>query len=330
MKIYSGYNNYYSNTPKSPQTVDFGAAKDINLRYILRNHSHLLPERMNAAADSFVVKTESMDCLPTLKDLHEMVYSGLMSAPSLDEAKKLYPEFAEVVELPAVAKKVPRLIAILGEKIPLSEFSFDLLKKVWSGMPQEEIAKTYGFSGRAPVSKLCNLINIPKPNHNYLTLLKTSDEAGNQRVADASRRHLSTSMRNLALANIANKTPEARAKQAASIVRHYEEHPERREEASRISRLTWQKCPQIREAKTKYFLSLSTYQKVVLKKQSSGAPLTAQERRVVASVHKGFWDLYPEFKAIYAEARIEAVREVRLSSLTDRSCDMNTGGRSLD
>lgn len=311
-----GFNNYNYSAPK----CNFGAAKDINLKYILKNRSHLLPERMRVEVEK-AATTE----MPTLKELHERVYKPLMESETLDMAKKSFDEFKGVVELPTVADKVPRLVKTLKEKMPLSDVSLDCLKKVWSGMPQEEIAKTYGFSGRAPVAKLCEVLNIPKPDHNYLTLLKTSDEAGNQKVADASRRHLGTCMRNLALANIANKTPEARAKHAAAVVRHYVEHPEKREEVSAISKLAWEKCPQIREAKTVYFSTLSSYQRAVLKKQSSGAPLTAQERRVVGGVHKKFWDLHPEFKTVYSEARREAAREVKLSSLTDCSCNMNTG-----
>ncbi|MCM1010049.1 MAG: hypothetical protein NC390_04105 [Fusobacterium sp.] len=313
--------SYYNNKASKPQQpVNFGAAKDINLKYILENRAHLLPKRMRVEAEK-AAKTE----MPTLKDLHERVYKPLMDSKTLDRAKKLFREFDDVIELPAVAEKVPRLVKTIQEKMPLGDFSLDLLKKVWSGMPQEEIAKTYGFSGRAPVAKLCEMLNIPKPDHNYLTLLKNSDEAGNQKTADATRRHLGICMRNLALANIANKTPEARAKQAAAMVRHYAENPEKREEVSAISKLAWAKCEQIREAKSKYFESLTGYQRAVLKKQSSGAPLTAQEHRVVAAVHKKFWDSHPEFKVIYSDARREAAREIKLSSLTDGSCNMNTG-----
>lgn len=298
--------NYNNSAPKFRQDVNFGAAKDINLKYILRNRSHLLPLRMRVEAE----KAATME-MPTLKELHERIYKPLMECPTLDKAKKEFPEFDKVVEFPTVADEVPRLAKILRGQMPLSEVALDCLKKVWSGMSQEEIAKTYGFSGRAPVSKLCDVLNIPRPNHNYLTLLKTSDEAGNRQVAEASRRHLDICMKNLALANIANKTPEARAKHAAGIIRHYQEHPERREEVSAISKLAWQKCSQIREAKAKYFETLSGYQRSVLKKQASGEPLSVQERRVVSSVHKKFWDEHPEFKSIYSEARREAAREIK-------------------
>lgn len=298
--------SYYNNTRKAPQQMNFGAAKDINLRYILQNRSHLLPERMKVEAEKAVTTG-----MPTLKELHERIYKPLMACPTLDKAKEEFTEFDKVVEFPTVASQVPRIAKILQEKMPLSEVALDCLKKVWSGMPQEEIAKTYGFSGRAPVSKLCDVLNIPRPNHNYLTLLKTSDEAGNRQVAEATRRHLDICMKNLALANIANKTPEACAKHAAGVVRHYVEHPECRERVAEISRLTWQKCPQIREAKSEYFETLSGYQRSVLKKQASGEPLSVQERRVVSSVHKKFWDEHPEFKSIYSEARREAAREIK-------------------
>lgn len=320
-----GFSYYNNSTASKPQTpVNFCAAKDINLKYIWANRAHLLPERMNVAVGAFFVKPFSLNSLPTLKDLHASVYRNLMEAPTLAMAKKDYPEFECVVELPTVAEKVPRLVKIIQEKMPLGDFSFDLLKKVWSGMPQEEIAKTYGFSGRAPVAKLCEILKIPKPEHNYLTLLKNSDEAGNQKTADAARRHLGTCMKNLALANIANKTPQARAKQAASMVRHYTENPDKREVISAISKLAWAKCEQIREAKAKYFENLTGYQRAVLKKQSFGAPLTAQEQRVVAAIHKRFWDSHPEFKTIYSEARREAAREVKSTSLADGSCNVNT------
>lgn len=307
--------------------INFGAAKDINLRYIMRNRSHLLPLRVKDAVTDILERGGEelpLGELPTLKEVHTEQYAPLMRAATLDEARA-FPEFAKVLDFTEIAQKFSRSAKKIVQILPLEDFSLDCIKKIWSGMSQEEITEYYGFSCRDVLAKICKTLNIPKPEGNYLVLLKTSEEEGNRRVSDLTRRHLDTCMENLKKANIANKTPEARAKHAAAIVRHYQEHPEKREEVSRISRLAWQKCPQIREAKTEYFLSLSAYQKAVLKKQSSGAPLTAQERRVIAAVHKRFWELHPEFKAIYSEARLEAAREIKLTSFADNSCDVNSG-----
>lgn len=308
-RYYTSYNNNNSQS-QQVESMNFGAAKDVNLYYIMRRRSHLLPKRIFDEV-SKVVEEGSEGGLETLKELHTRVYKPLMDAKTLDEAKSKYTEFEGVLDFTTIARRFSRSAKVISEQMPLDEFSLDCLKKIWSGMPQEDITKSYGFSSRTVLVKICNALHIPKPSGNYLVLLKNSDEIANQKTAEATRRHLDICRKNLALANIANKTPEAREKHALAMRQFYNDHPERRQEISLISKRTWDKCPEIRDAKAKYFLTLAPYQKAVLKKQSAGLPLTAQDRRVIGAVHKGFWDKYPEFKTIYSQARREAAREVK-------------------
>ncbi len=295
--------------------INFGAAKDINLRYILEKRAHLLPERILTNVQNIVERTQGMsiECLPTLKEVHNDTFRPLMSAESLEQAKLIFPEFGDVLDFSLFTKKFSRSARVIEKTTPPESFSLDCLKKIWSGMPQEEIVRQYGFSCRDVVAKLCKALNIPKPLNNYLVLLKSSDEVGNQMIAAETRRHLDVCIKNLKLANIANKTPEARVKQAESMRNFYVNHPQRRERIAEISRLTWEKCPEIRAAKAEYFDSLTPYQKSIMSKQSYGIALTAEEKRIVSSVHKKFWEAHPEFREIYAAARTAAVREIKES-----------------
>jgi len=312
------------NVQQVNSNISFGAAKDINLRYIMRNRSHLLPARVKDAVTDILERGGAGE-LPTLKEVHTEQYAALMSATTLDEAKA-FSEFANVLDFTEIAQKFSRSAKKIAQILPLEDFSLDCLKKIWSGMPQEEITKSYGFSCRDVLSKICKTLNIPKPEGNYLVLLKTSEEEGNRRASDLTRRHLDTCRRNLEKANIANKTPEARAKQAESMRRFYRENPDRREAVRLISLAVWEKCPDIKQACSDFLKSQSPLVQITVLKQMHNERLSPGEKRIAVSFYKHFWDSHPQLKTEFSKARTEAAQEFklgRLTSFTDNSCDVN-------
>lgn len=315
MQLYISPINYYNQN----QDVSFGAAKDINLRYIWRERRHLLPDRMVKAVDEALTSAGSKASnseLPTLRALHDKTYKGLFGAKTLDEVRENFIEFHDVRDFTEIAGQFSRSARMIQEQgIALEDFSLDCLKKIWSGMPQEEVAKSYGFSCRGVLSKICKNLNIPKPVNNYLTLLKTSCEEGNKEVADKTRRHLELSLEHLALANKANKTPEARAKQAESMRRFYVENPDKREEVGEISSLTWQKCPEVREAQARLLADASPFVQMASRNQLRGRALDDMQRRSVLGFYKNFWHSNFEFREVYGQARKEAAQEIKNKKL---------------
>ncbi len=296
-------------------TVSFGAAKDLNLRYIMQKREHLLPKSVKNVVEAELARAQgqNISMLPTLKEVHNIVYAPLFSAKTLEEARLNCPDFADVRDFTEIARDFPRSTKMISEHLPIEEFSLDCLKKIWSGMPQEEVAKSYGFSGRGVLAKICQRLNIPKPEGNYLVLLKTCEEEGNSKVAEISRCYIKTSMKNLKRANKANKTAKARAKQAESMRRFYIENPDRRREVSEISRLTWEKCPEIRKAQVEMLSDEPAYVQIATGKQCHGCAISANESRSIKTFYKKFWEKYPEFREAYARARREATAEVRSS-----------------
>lgn len=300
--------NIYVSSFKKQKDINFGAAKDINLRYIMTKHEKLLPERISLVIKE--VLSENLTELPTLRELHDKTYKGLYDAETLDEVKAFFPEFAQVKDFTEIAKKFSRSARVISQKMPVSEFSLDCLKKIWSGMPQEEITKYYGFSCRDVLSKICKNLNIPKPEGNYLVLLKTSTEEGNRIVAEKTRRNIDICMKNLAFANIANKTPEARAKQAASMRKFYDEHPERREEVSLISKAAWDKCPHIKKAMSVFSRFQPSGVLKIIQKQKDGVNLSKKESQIILDFYKRFWSKFPNLKKDFSLAKSQAKREL--------------------
>ena len=282
----------------------------------MRNRSYLLPARVQEAVSDILERGGGglpLKELPTLKEVHERTYAPLMQAESLEDARALFPEFSDVRDFTEIAKKFIRSARVIGVRMKLEDFSLDCLKKIWSGMPQEEITKSYGFSCRDVLSKICKTLHIPKPEGNYLVLLKTSEEEGNRRVASVSKRYVEISLRNLELANKANRTPRARAKHAESMRRFYEEHPERREIISKISQAAWDKCPHIKQAMAVYTKFQPPSVIEAINRQKAGMKLTEDEICLVQDFYKRFWTKYSSLKEDYANARIEAYKELNMT-----------------
>ncbi len=297
------------------QEMNFGAAKDINLRYIMEKRSHLLPPRMWSAVSEVLKKNEGVptEKLPTLKEVHTEVYAPLMQCKTLDELKAtgLYPEFLCVRDFTAIAREFSRSARKISAQMPLEDFSLDCLKKIWSGMPQEDIVKAYGFSCRKMLTKICDNLGISKPAGNYLTLLKTSDEAGNRAIAEKTLQHLDVCRANLAKAGLLCNTPEARAKQVAGMKKFYEDNPYRREEASMISKEVWRRCQDIKDAQAEFLAQQPVYVQVAARKIMHNEPTTEKEKRAGGAFFKTFWDKFEDCREKYGRIRKEVVQEMK-------------------
>ncbi len=310
-------NHYNQHIQKQQNHVFFGAAKDLHLKYILKKRAHLLPERILEKVTEIVNSHNgSVIELPTLKRVHDEEYAQLMKADTLAKAKESYKEFKDVIDLSKITTPSNKQARKITEVLPLEEFSLDLLKRVWAGTTQVQIAKHYGLNGREAVAKLCKMLNIPKPESNYLILLKTCEEEGNRKVAEATLQHLDICKRNLALAGKTSKTPEAIQKQRQSLKEFYNDHPERREEASTISKEVWRRCEEIRSAKMLYLSQQPLFVQHATSKLIHNQKMTETEKRVAHAFHRDFWEIDPARKIQYGQTRHEVVEDFKDGKLT--------------
>ena len=60
--------------------------------------------------------------------MHKDIYEPLKNAETLEQAKKLYPEFSNVLELTALEGNRSKALNAVKKIMPLEKFSLDLLK----------------------------------------------------------------------------------------------------------------------------------------------------------------------------------------------------------
>ena len=183
MKIQNNYFNYnLYNTDPSVTRQGFGAAKDINLKYIYQVHFDILPKRIQEEVEK-LVKAGKQDSI-TLYDLHKDKYAPLLDCKTLDEARNTFLEFREVLDADAViVHKSPNIKKIM-EKVSLEDLSLHLLKERWANLKTlDEIAKDLGLKNRVGITWLKDKIRVPDFAKNYTTLLRSSDETYNAIIA---------------------------------------------------------------------------------------------------------------------------------------------------
>lgn len=272
MKIQNNYTNYnLYDMHRSVTRQGFGAAKDVNLKYIYRTHFDVLPKRIQTEVEKLVKagKHESI----TLYDLHKDQYAALLddkTCKTLDDARNLFPEFREVLDASAVIKHKSPNIKKIMEKVPLEDFSLYLLKERWGKLKTlDEIAQDLGLKNRVGIAWLKDKIQMPDFGKNYTTLLRASDEAYNGIIA---------------------------AKTKAYNAMHYDAVVEKNRRLARenvdlnsyISQEAWDRLPHIREA-------LSEISRTVPK-----------ENRFAT-----LWQMYPDYAKEYAEVKSQIAAEIR-------------------
>jgi hypothetical protein len=146
-----------------------------------------------------------------------------------------------------------------------------------------------------------------------------SDETENNRIAELSRRAIYADAEaqkyRLQRAAEAHRTPEYRAKKKQEMKDYYERNPETAKKTGLISKLTWIKCPEIREALSSYTKKISPYVRKILSKKQTNAPLTEEERRITFSYYRGFWEQYHHLKQVYKQRRLEVIEELKKLSV---------------
>ena len=187
MKIQNNYlNRNLYNVATTAPVKNFGAAKDVNLKYIYQTHFNSLPKRIQTAVQEHV-KSGKYDDI-TLYDLHKEKYAPLLDCKTLDEARNLFPEFREVLDARSVVvHKSPNIKKIM-EKVSLEDLSLHLLKERWANLKTlDEIARDLGLKDRVGITWLKDKIMMPDFAKNYTTLLRSSDETFNVIIASKTK-----------------------------------------------------------------------------------------------------------------------------------------------
>ncbi len=296
--------------------ITFQSAADINLRYIVRNHSKYLPPRVLERATELC--KSGAEELPPLYRLHADIYEPLQQVSTLEEAKICYPEFGNVINLPDLQITRSKAIDAIKKIMPMEDFSLDLLKKLYQPRFLDSLVQEYGMTNRSLITWLINKLNITKLSSSYLKLLAMSNESENNRIAECSRQAIlknpEAQARRLAKAAEAHKTPEYREKKRQEMIDFYKRNPDAAKCVGLISKLTWDLCPEIKEALTIYTQQTPSMVRSILNKRRRQEKLTAAEKRVMNGYYKGFWDSHPEFKKVYQKARIQAIKDLGINT----------------
>lgn len=185
MKIQNIYPKFLSY--KNPNCIkpSFNGAKDINLSYVYSNRLHILPEKMKAVIKAELKNPKNSK---SLMDMHLATYAKLNDCRNLDEVRNLYPEFGEVLSAENVIKHRSVNIKKIEKVIPLSDLSIYILKERWGKLKTfDEIAKSLGLENRNSLAWFVDKLRIPEFNKNYVVLLRASDEAGNNLIAQKTK-----------------------------------------------------------------------------------------------------------------------------------------------
>lgn len=292
-------------------SVRFGSASDITLEYVLKKHSKFLPLSMLSRIKAAVTSGKTKP----LYEVHNEVYKDLFEAQTLEEAKSKYPELSDVKDVTAIADNRSKALKAILRLMPLDKFTLFYIKKLFAPSSQEQLVKELGFTNRNLLLWLNKKLNIRKLSGSYLKLLKMSDEKENARISELSRRAIyadsEAQKQRLERAAEAHRTPEYRAKKRQEMKEYYERHPETAKKTGLISKMTWDRCPEIKSAFSLYTKSLSYYVRKILSKKLAGEVLSENERKISFSYYRGFWEQNPELREIYRKRRLEVIKELK-------------------
>ena len=312
MKIQSVSQSSSMINQRSGQKVSFCAASDITIEYVIKKHSKFLPQSMIKKINE-LIKAGQKD--KRLNEVHDEVYKDLFEAKTLCEVTEKFPEFAGIKDVKELSGNRSKAVKFLLKIMPLEKFTLDYIKKLYRPTSQDALVKEYGFTNRSLFSWLNSNLNIKKLSGSYIKLLKMSDEKENERIAELSRRAIcsdaETQKYRLQKAAEAHRTPKYRAKKRQEMKDYYLRHPETAQKTGLISRMTWDRCPEIKDAFREYTKSLDVYTKRVMSKKIEGGNLNEQEKRIASAYYSNFWNTYPQFKTIYRERRLEVIEELK-------------------
>lgn len=292
------------------QHQNFKSAKDISLKYVLEKHSDCVPNRVLQRMMELV---DIGGELPQLYELHREVYTPLYEAKNLAEAKELFPEIRDIVDIKTLENNRSKAIKAVKAKMPLEEFTLDYIKKIFMMFSQPQLAKEYGFTNRNLVQWLNEKLHVKAFSSIYTKLVAMSSEAENSRIAECSRRAIfrdpETQAKRLQKAAEHHRSADYRAKKRQEMIDYYRRNPEVSERYSRISQRTWELCPEIKQAMSDYTKTCPDYVRRVMSKKIKGQKLTEHEKRISSAYYKNFWDTHSEYKEQYRKARLQAIKE---------------------
>ena len=296
--------------------TSFTSASDITIKYALEKHSDILPSRIKKEIQSIL--SESGENLPKLYELHNRVYQRLFNAQSMEEVREHYPEYKDIIELTALAGNRSKAVkAVKLKGISLEDFTLDFIKKLFAPTPQETLVKEYGFTNRSLIIWLMEKLDIPKFNGNYINILRMSDEVENSRIAELSRQAIyrmpEVQQARQAKVTAHHRTPEYREKKRREMIEFYKNNPDMAERVSKLSKLNWDKCPEIKEALSIYTVKSPEYVKNASRKKQRGQKLTEEEKQIISGYFRSFWKKHPEFVELYSKMRAQAAKELGYS-----------------
>ena len=142
-----------------------------------------------------------------------------------------------------------------------------------------------------------------------------SNEKENSRIAELSRKaiYANPEVQRARLEKAAkhHQTQEYRDKKQQEMINFYKRNPQVAKKTSLISQMTWDRCQEIKDAMKAYTITQSPYVKAVLSKKQNGKQLLEEEKRIVATYYRNFWENNPNFKKIYKEKRLEVIEELK-------------------
>ncbi len=290
----------------------FSGVKIIDLDYVINKREYLLPERVLAE----VRKLSGTKNMPTLKELHQKIYSPLMECKTLEEAKELFPEFAGVKPADKVFERNTGNIRKLVVNGHLNDkLSLKLLQEVWVNLKsQDAIAKELGLNNRSGLGWILKKIGFVNYSSNYRTLVLSTDSesraviAGKTTAWNASHPDLMR-QKNKYAAQFC-KTEEYKKAHSKRMIEYDKAHPERINKIREFHLEVWKKVPEIRKAMSRFAGKQDSFTRLVIIKERSGNNLSPFEKRLTKVFYKKFWKANPELKKKYKEA-YETVRSER-------------------
>lgn len=304
-------------SPNYNSSIVFKSASDISLQYVYKKHAKFLPKRVFEKIKTILSNDKNE--VPKLYELHNDLYKDLFEAKTLEEAKELYPEFKDIKDVTVLCNNRSKAVKAILKIMPLDKFTLNYLKKLYAPTSQDNLVKEYGFTNRNLLSWLNKKLNIKKLDGSYIQLFKMSNEEENLKIAEQSRKAIyanpDAQKNRLEKAAQTHRTLEYREKKRQEMIDFYKRNPDVAKRTGLISKMTWDRCPEIKDALREYTQTLSPYSKRVLSKKVSGAILTSEERRVAFGYYRGFWEKNPELKTLYKERRNQVIEELKKNNL---------------
>lgn len=308
MQIFLYKNNFSNNNYTKKQQICFGyRGKPLALKETIIKNERLIPKRVLEKAKYALANFGKN--LPSLKDIHLETYAPLLQCKSLDEAKKLFPEFENITENFEYIRASKHRKSI--DEQNNSNFALRMLQEIWAKLKtKDEIVKDLGFPSRNTLEWPLKKINFVSYSANYKTILNASDPEGNRVIAEKTRaynqKHPEKMFAKNKKAAQACKSKEYREAQSKRMKEYDIDNPERIQKIIEHDKLMWSLCPEVRQAMSKFTLDQPLYVRSVLAKRIKGYRLTPKEKLALKGLNEKFWETYPEYKEVLAEANKKA------------------------